>query len=278
MPESIVVDVAESSAGAGTPETKTSSEEAVSAEATPNTVSLELELDSIPEKFRKDPTQIFNSYGELESELGRQRNVTGTYRGLVEELSAIKREADLAQTPAAEPLNVTSDSLLENPVEAITQVVERALEAKLRPLEEATALSQQEQELAKFQRDYPSFEMDVASNEFVEFVKKRPTRLEDAQAANQGDLRAARRLMDNYEDFKQFTAPAEKTPDPTPTGVEGARKVATEVSGTSGAVSGKKVYTQKEVVDTIISDPELYRSQAYQDDLMAAMREGRYRR
>lgn len=276
MANARVIDVAEPTSESETPEALTSQEAAL-AEPTSNTVSLELDLDLIPEKFRKDPTKVFNSYNELEVELGRQRNVTGTYRGLVEELSSIKRQADLAQTQDTQP-NVTSDSLLENPDESITSIVRRELEARLKPTEEALALSAQEQELQKFQSSYPDFETDARTEQFAEFVRKRPTRGEDAQRASQGDLQAARRLMDNYSDYKEMSAPAAAPTSSAPTGVKGARRVATEKSGAGGTTTGKKFVYQRDVVNTIMQDPDLYRSQHFQDDLKSAIAEGRYRK
>ena len=278
MTDNIVIDVAENEQQPPANTAQTDEQAAAQGETQNHPLTLELDPATIPEKFRKDPHQIFKSYSELESELGRSRNEIGTWRSLVEDLSSLKREQDLAQTQHDDPIDVTSDSLLADPVEAISQVVARTLDARLKPLEESLSSNAAKSALSKLTDDFPDWQSDAASPDFQEWAAKRPSRLADASLAAQGDIAAVRRLMDNYADVKetkqtQTTEPVAKAK----AGVEAARKVATERSGNSDGASGKKIFTQHEVVQKIINDPEGYRSQAYQDEMMAAMREGRYR-
>lgn len=257
-------------------------EAAAAAEETSSKVSLELDLDSIPEKFRKDPSQVFKSYSELESELGRARHNVGTYRDLANELSVLKRESDLAQTETAEETVITSDALLEDPQSTIASVVQRELEKQLNPLQDQLRQNEAEQELSRFVQDFPTFQEDVQTQEYKEFVMARPSRQQDAQSAAQGDLYAARRLLENFEDLKPAKKAAEETKetasmDSAPTGVSGAQVVATESTAAGGAVDGKKMWTRQEVLDTITNKPELYQSAQYQAEMMQAIKDGRYR-
>ena len=86
-------------------------------------------------------------------------------------------------------------------------------------------------------------------------------------------VRAARRLLEDYNDFQEAVKP-EEAPAETP--VERAKKVATESGGGSGPISSKAQVLESDVIALINSDPTKYRSPSYQKELLAAIKEGRF--
>lgn len=249
----------------------------------------------LPEKFRgKSIEDIQKMYLELESETGRLRNDLGqtrneasTWRSLAEEGIAARRGNN--EETHSEPVDISSDDLFADPRGSISKLVEEVLEKRLTPVNEKVTRIESTTEADAFVRDYPDYVQTGNDPEFQKYVAANPRRVATAQRAIKGDVSAMRDLMEGWEERKALVAEltpvttedgetGEETAPRKPTGVEGARKVATDKSGSGGATKPGKIFHQSDVVKLILNDPEKYRSEAYQKELTAAMREGRYKK
>lgn len=246
-------------------------------EATGQFVSPDAEPSTIPDKYQgKTIEQVIDMHQNLEREYGRQANEVGTYRGLVNDLTQLQRQPEPSQPVVQEPIDVSGDELIQNPVETVRKIVKQDLDALKRTDETVTTDTQFEIEGRALMASYPDLDKTVATAEFQQFASRTPSRQRDFQTAATGkgvdQVRAARRLMEDFADFEaQSTEP---NPGPTPT--EQARAAATEGSGPTGAVSTKPQLFESDVIALINSDPAKYRSPSFQAELMLAIKEGRY--
>lgn len=253
--------------------------------ASPAAQSQENEL---PEKYRgKTAAEIAQMHMNAEQELGRVRNEVGTYRGLVSDLTSLQHKPQESKPVEQAKVDVSGDELLGDPSGAIDKVVTHRLserdarEAEIRQSEAATV------ETNALLAAYPNLDKIVASPEFQQFAARTPSRQQDfytaANAEGLEQVRAARRLMEDFEDFNsQSTAPREPeaaaagTPVQAQTPVQQAANVSTEGAGSTGAVSTAPLIYETDVIKLINSDPNKYRSPSFQKELTTAMREGRY--
>ncbi len=239
----------------------------------------------LPEKYRgKTAEEIAEMHMNAEKELGRMRNEVGNYRGLVNDLSSLQRKPAEPQNVEPEKIDVSGDDILADPAGTIDKVVSQRLaelEAKEAALREETL---QQTEGQRLMADYPELDTIVASKEFQEFASRTTSRQQDFLTAAQGEgieqVRAARRLLEDFTDFTASAAPSEPAPEqaaPQPqSGVAAAKAVSNEGAGPAGAVSTKPLIHETDVLKLIASEPEKYRSPSFQKELMEAMREGRY--
>lgn len=242
----------------------------------------------LPEKYRgKTAAEIAEMHMNAEKELGRMRNEVGTYRGLVNDLTSLQRTPSEPQTVEQEQLDVSGDELLLDPARAIDKVVTARLNERERKQETAAAATKYEIEEARLLSDFPDLNTIVASDEFQKFAARTESRQQDFMTAANGQgleqVRAARRLLEDYKDFTSALTPPSAADDkpeemPTQSPVEQARRASTEGAGPSGPVSTKPIIYEADVLKKIQTDPDGYRSPSYQAELMSAMREGRYRR
>jgi hypothetical protein len=166
-------------------------------------------------------------------------------------------------------------------VETIRKVVQQDFDALRAENEEATADANYQIEGRALVASYPEMDATVATPEFQSFISRTQSRQADFVAAstpNTGvtQVRAARRLMEDFNDF-QAQAPAAPT-EQALTPVEQARAAATEGTAPAGAISTKPTIHEADVIALINSDPLKYRSPSYQSELMAAIKEGRFQR
>jgi hypothetical protein len=229
----------------------------------------------LPEKLRgKSLTEIAEMYQNLEREYGRQANEVGTYRDLVQSLSAAKREQDLSEaTETDSKKEVTADDLFEDPNAAIRRIVEQ----ELSPLKETQQRTTHAQAIAQLHQEFPDMEQIGADPEFLAFVERNPYRLQDAQKWMQTqDVDAARRLLTDWSEFTPPKQEAKKPSDPAPRGnVAAARQDATESGGS--AEVGKPLMYESDVIALMQKDPEKYESESFQAQLRDAIKEGRFR-
>ena len=280
----LVVDPTDNTAVAKTDESAATGAEDGAAEKT----------DDVPEKFKdKSLTEVIDMYQNLETELGRQKNEIGTYRNLVTELSEAKRSSDLEKAGQSDdssnetPVEVTAEQLLENPSDVLTQVVASTVKEELAPILERLNQNDTNSAAQQFADDFPDYQDTFNDPEFHTWVNAKPSRVIDGQATLNGDVHAARRLLENYQDVVEARGQSsdndddagddDAATDTTPTGVDGARKVATDTPGQGGDISGKKIWTSAEIVDMQLKEPEKYKSAAIQEEIVAAIKEGRYR-
>jgi len=276
--DSIIVEPSESlSEEQEAQEAQTKADEAAAAKA---------KDEAIPEKYRNKTTEeVIAMHQNLEKEYGRQANEVGTYRELVSSLAETKRSTDLSEGGPTEEktVEVTSDSLWDDPQKAISTVVKDVLAKELAPIRETQAASGWEQQIAALKKDHPDMETIGADPRFQQFVERSPYRVADAQkwVSNQ-DVDAGRRLL---EDFKEYSGTALTTGDETEETtetvettdpLEAARKASTESGRGGGGGGSKKTIRRSEVMKLIAKDPERYRSPSFQAELKAAIAEGRF--
>ena len=233
----------------------------------------------VPEKYAgKSVGDVIEMHQNAESRLGQLQNEVGSLRGVVTELSQLKRTPAETET-VQEPVSVSGDELIASPTEAITRVVTPLLEAQEAKSDaariDALVITEGQALLANF----PDVSATAASPEFKEFANRTPSRrvaLEQAAGAEGlTQIRAARTLLEEYQDFQEATAPKETGETP----VEIARKVATEGSGPSGPTSSKPQVFASEAIKLLNGSNEdvaKYRSDPYQKELREAIKEGRY--
>jgi hypothetical protein len=236
----------------------------------------ESQVDDVPEKYRgKSAKDIIEMHQNSEKRLGQIQNEVGQLRGLVSDLSQIQR-ASTPVTEDTEDLDLSGDELLQDPVGSMRKVVQHELkpmrEEQVRASEQGTVTK----EANALITDFPKMEETVASQEFLEFVQRTPSRLADQNVAATSEgvdaIYAARRLLEDFDDFQKSTSPGYGKESP----VEKAKKVANEGSGSAMKTSSDDLIHESDVITLINSDPDKYRSPSFQKALLAAIREGRY--
>lgn len=238
----------------------------------------------LPDKYAgKTVDEVASMHMNAEKELGRVRNEVGTYRGLVNDLTSLQRTPEAAKPVEPEKIDVSGDDILRDPAEAIDRVVTQRLAERDVKSTESAAQTQFELEGSALLASYPQLDTIVASAEFQAFASRTPSRQADFNVAARGEgldqVRAARRLLEDFVDFRTVSTvtqdpAANVTVLPTPT--EQARAASTEGAGPTGAVSTKPQIFESDVIKLIHSDPTKYRSPSFQNELMEAIREGRY--
>jgi len=236
------------------------------------------EQKEIDPKYQgKSAEDIIEMHRNSEKRLGQLQNEVGSLRGLVTDLSQVQRPAAVEEVTEVEPVNVSGEDILSDPVEAVNRIVRPQLEAqqKKKDLDAEEALIASEGVALAQAYDIDAI---VAEPSFQEFAMRTPSRQADFQTAAHGtglnQVRAARRLLEDYSDFKA-SAP-EAASKPAPTSVEQARNVATESGSVAAPISSKPQIYEADVIKLINSDPVTYRSPSFQSELLSAIKEGRY--
>jgi hypothetical protein len=235
--------------------------------------------EDLPEKYRgKTAEEIADMHANAERELGRIRNELGTYRGLVKDLSSLQRSAPEPSTVQEEDVDLSSDSIYTDPVGAIKKVVQHELKPVRKEQEQAALKAQVEMETAALEAEFPNLEDIVGSKEFNEFSNATGSRKHDLEVAANGDglgqVRAARRLLEDFNDFQRYTKKTDE--DTSVTAVEEAKKVSTDRGRTSAPISNKPKIYESDVISLINKDPVKYRSPSFQKELLSAITDGRF--
>jgi hypothetical protein len=275
MSNTIVVDPQSNEQGASP---QTTSPEPVN----PLEFKIPKDFDGVDPTYRgKSLADIIEMQNNASRKIGEQANEIGSWRSLVTQLTetqaSAQRSAEGEKTPAK--LDITSEKLLDDPAGSIADVVERLLESKLDSYNQRLQRNETLTELQAFERDFPEAKTMGQNPEFLEWGSKSPTRLRKLQAASQGDLTAARELLEIWQDRQELvqqytTTEEEPTRSSTkPQGVDGARRASTEPGG-SGAAA-RQTYSASELVNMINTQPDKYRSPSFQAELQLAAKEGR---
>jgi hypothetical protein len=236
----------------------------------------DVEVREVPDKYKgKETSDVIEMHQNAESRLGQLQNEVGNLRGLVTDLSALQRPTAEPE-PAQEPVTITGDDLLTDPASAIRAILQPELD-KLEAASNQTAANTIVQtESNALVNDY-DVDAITATPEFQAFAVRTPSRAADLDVAAKGkgldQVRAARRLLEDFTDFQGSTRTVEKT-GLSP--VAEARKVATEAASTGAPISGKSQIYEADVIALINSDPTKYRSPSYQTELLSAIKEGRF--
>lgn len=132
-------------------------------------------------------------------------------------------------------------------------------------------------ELDRLEREFSGWQTTVQTPEFQQWLGRTPSRRTVGTRAAQGDISAARMLLEDYNDFVSATKPHEDKNDNKSSAASAVRKVATERSGGSEQLQSGKIITRADVVAMITNDPDRYYTDAFQNELKAAIRDGRFR-
>ena len=244
-------------------------------ETTTSALETILEGDEVPVKFQGKPVaEILNSYKNLESQHGRLNQELGQTRA---QLAQSTTQSTPSQD-APPPVEIDTAKLLENPREAIEQVVNHAT-AKA-DSETATRMAQMQAELdeSRFLNAHPNYQSQASTDQFRSYVQADPYRQQMAVAAAQGDWKQAHALMDSYTSSSDYADPAAVEAARAKT-VADAKQQAKETSLETGAngeaaVSGK-VYSKAAIMKMRLEDPDTYEDPATQAELLKAYAEGR---
>lgn len=237
--------------------------------------------DFLPAKLRgKSLRELADMYQNLESLNGRMANETGQLRSLTDRLLDLKRTTDLGNNGAAQPtkVEITSADILERPTEALERfasaretALETRLDARLARLETATVE-------ANLLNKHPDVEAVAASKEFVQWVQQSPTRMRAANAAKAGDAGAADDLLTEFKATARKAGGKGKQPVQDEN-LDAARAASLETgNGNSldtGSKKSGKVYRRADLIKLRIEKPDLYDSDDFQAEIMAAYAEGR---
>ncbi len=235
--------------------------------------------DALPDKYDgKTVAEVADMHMNAEQELGRVRNENHTYRGLVSDLTALRRPQEELQPKVQEPIDVSGDDLIQDPVGTIRKVVAQDL-AEVRAEADAVTVAQQVTTEGKaLVQDYGNIDDIVKTTEFQSFATRTPSRKADFNTAAVGEgleqVRAARRLLEDFADFQEVTKPAEPITELTP--VELARAAATSGAGPAGAITTQSQIFESDVIKMVTADPLKYRSPSFQAELSSAIKEGRF--
>lgn len=229
----------------------------------------------IPDKYiGKTVEDVIEMHRNAESALGRVNNEVGTLRGLVTDLSQLKRTAE-APVPVVEPMTVSGDDLLADPVAAVRSIVKPELDRLENERRNDVQVSEAERGSQALIRDFGDVGAIVSTEAFQTFASRTAGRQADYQTAASGSgldqVRAARRLLEDFADFNSSTHPTKE-----PSNVDRARAVSTEGGHTGAPISTKPQIFEADVIALIQSDPTRYRSPSYQTELLSAIREGRF--
>jgi hypothetical protein len=242
-------------------------------EAPEGDVVAEAPETTIPDKYAgKSLEQVIEMHVNAEREIGRQANEVGTYRDLLKTLSDTQAQPSQTDTAEANPVEVSTDDLWENPTDAIRSVVQETLRNEIAPIQETHKEQVAQQQFAQLMHVHPDAETIGADPKFQEFVQKSPYRMMDAQRwVEQRDVNAANRLL---SDFKELHPGADTAVAGDVSAVNKARAVATESGKGTGGPKGKETLSKREVQKVFINDRDLYDSDAYQSKLLMHARNG----
>jgi hypothetical protein len=241
--------------------------------------------DHVPDKFwnvdkgELDVEKLVSSYTNLESTYGRMANDLGTQRKLTDRLLDLKRAEDLrtngdASTQTAQAVEVKGTELLDDPAGVITRVVNHTIQQRDQQNAQQTLEQQQAARFAKFQTDHPDFNDVAQSTEFKTWVEASPSRKRAGGYASRGDVDAADDLLTEYKAGKKVVTQT----NTEQAGIDAARNAALETSTSAGkSTTGKsgKIYRRVDLLELKQRNSDLYYSDDYQKEILAAYNEGR---
>lgn len=251
------------------------------ANTTTTQVTKKEDVYKIPDKFvGKSLEEVLTAYQNLETAFGRAKSELGQSKQSVDQLLQQKRENDLRANGAqvvtpTKAKELTAADLLENPTEALNSYLEQRESATTRELR--NQLVQQGAQLAQqqFVSRHPDWQQETNDPDFVNWARQTPYRQGLAARAAQEDLTAADALLSEYKAYKPLLSKASSQS----TNLEAARKVGLERSATSGDETKPtgKILRRADAMALRISDPEKYESPAFQNELLKAIAENRYK-
>lgn len=167
----------------------------------------------IPERFRnKSAAEIAQSYTELERKFSQQGNDLGQMRKTLDEFIRLQSEAGVTkQDPEQEEKPKTIDDLYTDTEGTIRDVVDKAAGERLEKVEQELEKKRVQEELEELTKEFPSWQKDVQSEGFIEWIKKDPIRQQTAIiASNTNNTAAARSLISTWYEVNAARQAAEK--------------------------------------------------------------------
>jgi hypothetical protein len=168
----------------------------------------------IPERFRnKSAEDIAQSYVELEKKFSQQGNDLGQMRKTLDEFIRLQSEAGVSNNkdPEQDEKPKTIDDLYSDTEGTIRDVVDKAAGDRLEKVEKELAEARLKEELEELSRDFPSWQKDTQSEQFIEWIKKDPIRQQTALIASQhNNTAAARSLIGTWYEVQAARTAADK--------------------------------------------------------------------
>lgn len=252
-------------------------------ESTTATQSTTTQQTQIPDRFKgKSTEEVYQAYANLEKHAGRLANDLGQQRQMTDQLLQQKRENDLrangatqVQRQQTQAAAVTASDLLENPTQALDRYFETKESAVVQGLQ--ARLAQQESLMAQnsFVSRHPDWQEHTNDPAFVEWARQTPWRANLAASAARNDLQAADALLTEYKAYQPLLKQTAQGAN-----LDAARKVGFERTASSGDATSTTqgpIIRRRDNMALRISDPDKYESPAYQNALLAAIRDGRYK-
>lgn len=230
----------------------------------------------------KTPEELVAILQAKESMIGRQSQEIGHLRDLSDQL--LKSQASMAATvtrssPQEAEVQVSSDEILEKPVEAIRKVVAPLINSAVGEIKQTLAGVAGSTAQAEFARKHPTYQQDMVNPEFQKFVQASPYRLKLATNARQNaDFDAAEELWSAWEEHSKASADAGDDDD-LQEQQDNLRNAVTVRAGNGGADAGqaKPIYSAAKLQQMRNTNPDEYYSPAFQKKILQAFRERRVR-
>jgi hypothetical protein len=222
----------------------------------------------LPEKYRdKSLDEIVRMHQEAEKLIGKQAQEVGEVRKLADELIRQNLGSKPQQTKQDEP----EIDFFEDPKKAVQRTVDS--HPDILAARQATLELKRSQIQQKLAQDHPDFGDIAKDQDFANWVKSSPVRIELFKRADaEYDYDSANELLSTYKQLRgvkkqQSEASSEATRK------QSLKAVGVDVGG-SGE-SSKKVYRRADLIRLKMQDPNRY--DALSDEIMAAYQEGRVR-
>lgn len=222
----------------------------------------------VPEKFKgKSPAEITKAYEELEKRLGEQSNELGELRKLAREV--LVKDLNTKPKVEEEQVKISEDDLRDNPLDAITKIID----SKLSKIEKKLSAVDINSARKDFETKHPDVRQIGQSKEFNDWVASSPYRIQLYAKADANDFLAADELLSSYKEYSK--SKTEFTEDLETNMKEDTKKVMKKMKGegSSSGASTKKVYRSADLIRLKQTDPDRYES--LQEEIMTAYREGR---
>jgi len=233
------------------------------------------EEPKLPEKFSgKSVEEIVAAYENLEKELGRKGNELGELRKMADKLI----ERGLGDSPPQKPVEeetIDKDDFFEDPVTAVTRIVEKAV----KPVESKLSENRRESALSALRQKHPDLMQTIENPDFQDWIMSSSSRQVLWGQASQGNFDVADELFTEYEkmsgaDREKATAAKETANAQKEQELAAATTVGRGASGdATEGYDRKKVFKRAELIRLQLEDPMAY--QQMQPEIMQAYVEKR---
>ena len=249
-------------------------------------------VDNLPPEFKgKSVNDLIKIIKDKESMIGRQAQEVGHLRDLSDRLlqSQAAVNANISRSsPQEEDVQLSSDDILEHPVDAIRRVVAPMLTEAVGEIKNTVNGVTAKSAMEQFKGRHPTYESDMSDPEFQKYVQASRYRLGLAvKAKDANDLDAADELWTGWEEHRNAQSAGDdqdsleqKQQREAQQRQQELKDAATMRGGSGEGVSnagGKKIYSARKLQELRNRDPDAYYAPAFQAALLEAYRENRVR-